>query len=214
MTTTATDAARVRAAKRMIVATLLLWVWMLFGGGALKPGYSHIAQFISELNATGTAWNWQIGWFGFVPFGAAIVAVLVIAAPLLPVRGVAKVGYWLLLAEALAYIGSALAPCDPGCPLDGGSTSQDLHNVLGVTTYLATTVGALLLACGPGLARHTRAVLVAAAVAWFALFAAMVDPSFAPVRGLLQRSAEGVLYGTLLAVAWRGLSSQAMPARA
>lgn len=198
------SATRIRLTRTTILAIVPAWLLMLFGGGALKPGYSHVSQYISELNAIGTPYDWQIGLFGFVPFGLLLAVVLMLAAPLLPIRGVARVGYWMLLLEAVAYIGSAFAPCDAGCPADG-SLSQQLHNLLGLLTYLGTCVGVVLLACGTGLRSRTRALLLVVAMLWLLLFFAMVLPPFELLRGLVQRMGEAMLYGTLLTLAWRGL---------
>lgn len=198
------SATRIRLTRTTILAIVPAWLLMLFGGGALKPGYSHVSQYISELNAIGTPYDWQIGLFGFVPFGLLLAVVLMLAAPLLPIRGVARVGYWMLLLEAVAYIGSAFAPCDAGCPADG-SLSQQLHNLLGLLTYLGTCVGVVLLACGTGLRSRTRALLLVVAMLWLLLFFAMVLAPFELLRGLVQRMGEAMLYGTLLTLAWRGL---------
>ncbi len=197
----------VRSARRAVIATTLLWLWTVWGVALFKPGYSHASQFISELNASGTAFAWQAGWLGFVPFGLSILLLAWRATPLLPLRGIGRVGVWLVAAmEAGAWIGSAFAPCDVGCPIDGsGSTSQQLHNLLGGGTYLGTTLGVVLIAISPGLRAGSRLLLAMAVVLWFVLFGAMVDPAFANVRGVLQRAAEVILYGTLLATAWRSL---------
>ena len=48
-------------------------------------------------------------------------------------------------------------------------------------------------------------VVQAVAMLWLLMFFAMVLPPFEPIRGLLQRAGEAVLYGTLLTLAWRGL---------
>ena len=100
----------------MVIVSYLI---MLIGGGALKPNYSHVAQYISELNEAGTPYAGIVSWLGFFLFGALASVLLIVIAPKAPVRGISLVGYWLLMAEPIAYIGSALAPCDVGCPADG-----------------------------------------------------------------------------------------------
>lgn len=198
------SATRIGLTRIAILSIVPAWLLMLVGSSALKPGYSHVSQYIGELNASGTPYDWQIGLLGFVPFGLLLAIVLTLAAPLLPIRGVARVGYWMLLLESVAYIGSAFAPCDAGCPAEG-SLSQQLHNLLGLLTYLGTCAAVALLACGAGLRSRTRAALLVVAMLWLLLFFAMVLPPLEPVRGLLQRTGEAMLYGTLLTLAWRGL---------
>ena len=41
--------------RRLLVLFVALYLLMLFGGAALKPGYSPVSQYISELGASGSA---------------------------------------------------------------------------------------------------------------------------------------------------------------
>ncbi|MAO39320.1 MAG: hypothetical protein CMK70_03585 [Pseudohongiella sp.] len=191
----------------LIVAVVASYLIMLFGGALLKPGYSHLGQYISELNAAGTPYASLIGWFGFVPFAVLSAALLVAAAPVVPVRGVSRLGYWLLLSEPIAYLGSALAPCDIGCPAEG-SVSQMIHNALAIVTYLTTSVALVLLAFTPRISKFMRVVWVAAAMVWLTLFGMMADPGLSEWRGLLQRLAEWTVFGLLLASAWWCITRQ------
>lgn len=195
---------RLRLARRLALAVLAWDIAMLAIGGALKPGYSHVSQYISELNATGTPWAAAIGWLGFVPLGLLLAAFLVVAAPLASLRGASRAGWWLLMGQPLAYVGAALAPCDAGCPATG-SVSQDLHNLLGVVTYPAAGLGLLLLAFAPRLSPALRAAFVLASAVWMAGFVAMVVPELAAIRGALQRATEAVLYLVVVLVAYRML---------
>lgn len=186
----------------LIIAVVLSYLLMLFGGGALKPEYSHISQFISELNATGSPFANTIGWFGFMPFGLLSLLLLFAVSCKAPVKGVSRFGYWLLIAEPIAYIGSTLAPCDAGCPIEG-STSQMLHNLLGLFTYLCTALGLFLLSFSPGITPAKRLLWIALSLIWLILFGLMVDASIAPFRGILQRLAEWIVYPALWICAWR-----------
>jgi len=193
--------------KRWLVgAVVSSYLVTTIGGAALKPGYSHIGHFISELNASGTPYAWAIGWLGFVPFGLLSAGLLIVTSPSAPVRGASRFGYWLLMAEPIAYIGSAIAPCDAGCPSDG-SLNQTLHNVLSLITFFATMLGLLLLAFTPGLSATKRLVWISVSCVWSVLFGLMIDDSMTALRGLLQRLAEGVVYSTLCACAWRVLGA-------
>jgi len=175
---------------------------MLIGGGALKPEYSHIAQYISELNETGTPYSGIISWLGFFLFGALASVLLIVTAQKAPVRGLSLIGYWLLMAEPIAYIGSALAPCDVGCPADG-SLSQLMHNALAVLTFLSTALGLLFLSFTPKISFIQRVLWVGLSFLWQVLFVYMLDDSMVEFRGLIQRIGEGVLYSVLCISAWR-----------
>ena len=188
--------------RRLVIALAVSYLATVYGGGWIKGDYNHVAQYVSELNATGTTWAWQIGTLGFVPFGLLAFALLWVAAPIAPVTGISRAGYWLLGAESVAWIGSALAPCDPGCPVEG-SLSQNIHNLLGGTTYLVTALGLVLLSRSPLISPGARRGWLTLAAAWLILFALMLLPELVSWRGLLQRLAEALLYGCLCAAAWR-----------
>ncbi|MCY4416239.1 MAG: DUF998 domain-containing protein, partial [Chloroflexi bacterium] len=141
---TGTDSSTYR--RWIVVAFVVFYPLVLFGGAALKPEYSHLSQYISEINATGSAWSWQIGLLGFLPLGLLGVVLLLVVAPRARLQGISNIGCWLLIAEPIAYIGSAVAPCDLGCP-STGSLSQNVHNILSVVTLPITTLGLVFLSC-------------------------------------------------------------------
>ena len=192
---------------RLLVAALaVFYPLVLFGGAALKAEYSHLSQYISELNATGSAWSWQIGFLGFLPLGLLGVAVLLAVAQHARLHGISRIGCWLLIAEPVAYIGSAFAPCDLGCP-STGSLSQNAHNILSVATLPMTTLGLVFLSCNRRLAPVQRVGWIVLAASFITLYAFALVPDVAQWRGLLQRLAEGVLYGCLCIISWKLLAS-------
>lgn len=190
------------AIRRLIVAVIISYLIMLFGGGALKPGYSHVGQFISELNASGTPYAEVIGWLGFVPFGLLAGLLIIVLSGVAPVRGVSRAGYWLLIFQPIAYIGSTLAPCDIGCPVEG-SLSQTIHNMLALFTYSLTAIGLMLLSLAPRISVSMRALWVVLGFVWLLLFILMLNSSLEQWRGILQRLAEWIVFGVLLIFAWR-----------
>ncbi len=139
----------------LIITVACSYLFMLLGGEILKPNYSYVSQYISELNAINTPYADVVSWFGFGLFGLISAVTIFALAKHVPVRGWSKFGYWLLLAEPIAYIGSAFYPCDLGCPTEG-SISQFMHNLLGLLTLLATTFGLFLLTFTPSLKLHWR----------------------------------------------------------
>ena len=190
----------------LIVGLAVYYPLVLFGGGALKAEYSHVSQYISELNATGSDWSWQIGYLGFLPLGLLGFPLLLAVAPRARLNGISKIGCWLLIAEPVAYVGSAVAPCDLGCP-SAGSLSQNVHNVLSVVTLLMTTLGLVFLSCNGRLSPVQRVGWLALAATFIALYTFALVPDAAQWRGLLQRFAEGILYGCLCLISWRVLAN-------
>ncbi|MFZ6696939.1 DUF998 domain-containing protein [Stenotrophomonas acidaminiphila] len=188
--------------RRIVPLFALVYLGMLFGGALLKPGYSHMAQYISELGASGSPHARLISLAGFVPVGLLAAWLLLACARLAPVRGASRLGYWLLMCEPLAWVGSALAPCDPGCPATG-SLDQQLHTLLGMLTYGGTALGLLLLATAPRLPARIRLLWAGLAATWLLLFVLMAAPGLQAWRGLLQRLAEWLVYGALCVAAWR-----------
>lgn len=91
-------------ARTFAVGTVLFGLVFYTLGAALKPGYSSASQFISELNAAGTTWAQQLGFFGFVPLGLLFGAFLLTAGPLAGVRGASRVGWWLLWSQPLTLV--------------------------------------------------------------------------------------------------------------
>ncbi len=189
----------------VIVALVLFYPLVIFGGASLKTDYSHVSQYISELNAVGSAWSWQIGYLGFLPLGLLGFLVLVLVAPRAGLNGIARIGCWLLAAEPIAYVSSAFAPCDLGCP-STGSLSQDAHNLFAVVTLIMTTLGLVLLSVNDRPDPAKRAGWLGLALTYISLYTLALVPDLAEWRGLLQRLAEGILYSCLCLVGWRILS--------
>lgn len=195
---------RVQLARALALASVMYAATFYVVGAWLKPGYSHSAHFISELNATGTPWAQELGFLGFIPLGLILAAFLLVAYPLARLAGPSRAGFLLLWSQPVAFIGAALAPCDPGC--SGGSALQQIHDLLGLATYLAAAVAFFLLSFHSRLSIGGRWYLRVATVAWLVLFVLMLVPELASIRGLLQRVADGLLWITVLLIAWRMLA--------
>lgn len=192
---------RVRLVRVLAVASVAYAALFYVVGAALKPGYSHLAHFISELNATGTPWAQELGLFGFVPLGLLVAAFLLAAYPVAGLSGASRVGFIFLWSQPIAFLGVAAAPCDPGCPFVG-SALQQTHNLLGLVTYFAAAAGFFLLSFHSRLSFAGRWYFRGASVAWLGLFVFMLSPELAPIRGLLQRIADGLLWVGVLLIAW------------
>jgi Protein of unknown function (DUF998) len=100
-------------------------------GGGLRPGYSHVSQFISELGESGAVGGSWVSLLGFAPIGILVLAFLALAAPELPASRRRTPALVCLGANGAAYLVASLARCEPGCP-SSGSLSQSLHNLFGL----------------------------------------------------------------------------------
>lgn len=197
---------RILLARMVAIGGALLSGLTLFVGGLLHPGYSHIRNFISELGATGMPYGEWVSLGGFLPLGILIATFIVAAAPLARVDGTSRIGFYLFLgSQAVAYTSAAFAPCDLGCPVEGSST-QDVHNLFGLVTYMVAAVGLFMLSRARSLGTVGKYLIVLAGLIWLSAFFMMVDPTFAPWRGLLQRLAEVVFGSVVLFMALRMLN--------
>jgi hypothetical protein len=201
---------RVWMARLLAIATILFGVIFYTVGSAIKPGYSSIRDFISELNARGTPWAETLSWFGFVPLGLLFGSFLIASSPIARVRGVSRIGLWLLWSQPIGFIGTALAPCDLGCPTDG-SPSQIAHDFLSLTSYFAGVLAFVLLSFAPRLSTSLRLFFLSAGAIWLAILIIMIQPEVADFRGLLQRLSDLVLAIGLVVIAWNMLKSAPKP---
>ena len=191
-----------RSTRLWIALTAASWLFTVFLlPGVLRPDYNPLAQYISELGATGAPHAAVVNWAGYLPSGVFFAIALASFWRHWRPRGVQAAGLALLFCEPLAWIGSAIFPCDLGCPAQG-SLAQNLHNVLALFTYTGTALGVTLLACAANLQRWQRAGWLLLVVLWLGLFVAMLAPELASLRGLMQRLGEALMYGTQAVVGW------------
>jgi hypothetical protein len=171
--------------------------------GALQPEYSHVRDYISLLGATDAPYATWVNWFGFLPLGLLVAVVCFFLPAILPRSRFLALGSLCLLSVSVGYLGAVLAPCDRGCPPQG-STSQQIHNVLGMIEYVGAALGLLL--CAGALLRRPQWQ----AVGWLTLLTAVVvvvcltfqfTPSLQPWRGLWQRVAEGAIFAWFFLIA-------------
>jgi hypothetical protein len=173
-------------------------------GGAARPGYDHASQFISELGERGSADGFRVSWFGFVPPGLLAIAFGIVAAWILRserrlATGVAVVA----VAMGAAYVISAFARCEPGCP-SSGDVAQTVHNLLGgALGYVGAVVGMVLFGLtgrrmAAWRAPALMALVVAPAVAVLSSF--LEQDTMADHRGTYQRVCEVLIWGWLIVI--------------
>src|SRR5690606_41131659 len=84
---------------------------------------------------------------------------------------------------------AGFVPCDPGCPMQG-SLMQQMHNLLGLVTSLATGAGIFLMASASTISTLARTGLILGGIIWSLTFVLMPEPALVEWRGFLQRSEE------------------------
>lgn len=194
---------RAQLTRLLLVASILYVTGFYFIGSAIKPGYSQLYNFVSEYNATGTPWAGTLTYAGYLASAMLLSAFLVSASPLTQVSGISRLGFWLLWSIPASFFLAVIAPCDAGCPVEG-STSQLMHNFLAIVTYFGMGAGIAFVSLAPGFSafKLRRTFMLLVGVAFPVVFVAMVQPEFAPWRGLLQRSLDIALAASLILIAW------------
>ena len=112
---------------------------------ALRPDYSHIHHFISELGATGTPHAWLMNYLGFVPAGVLLAGFGVSTALSVPPNRFAIIGASLITFFGVGVALSGLFSCDVGCPQVSGSTQNLVHDRLAPLVFLSGSLGAVSL---------------------------------------------------------------------
>lgn len=181
--------------KLAMVTGLLGVAWlvaMVLLGGASFDGYDHVAQYISELGATGAPFGWHVSWLGFLPIGILICAFSFFAWQAAPRSVLSTLGFVGIFLFSIGYVGSAFFRCDFGCRPDTPSFSQMMHELIGLAGYMLAPVTMVLLGVAalkwPG-ARWLALLGFGSAIAAFIGLGGMADPN-GPHVGLFQRILE------------------------
>jgi hypothetical protein len=162
----------------------------------LRSDYNLINHFISELGAAGAEYSRIINYFGFVPTAfSALIITLLLQSKFSNTR-LSRAGFLLVGSGVfIGYFGAFIFPCDYGCPAEG-SFSQNMHNNLGLISYLIIPVGLFIL--GIGLRKEPMIInplipFVATFVFLLGFFM-MLNPSQIDLLGLWQRLADYTVF--------------------
>ncbi len=195
------------------IASPVLWLGLIAFAGALRPDFSHVTHYISELGERGSATEVLMrgaafGFTGFLYpcFAAALSATIR--------RGwLVTIGCLLIALEGIGRMGAGVFPCDPGCVRI--SETQDLHKLFATIGFcsgiLATILWGILF----------RRLAPLRPLSWFSIALGLValvslllmswegNPLGAP--GLLEHLATGVLSIWLFAFAVRLIQVESAP---
>lgn len=197
------DSRPVRFAALGGVVGPILFAVLVVVAGVVYDGYSHISQKISELGGEGAEYailqNFNFAMIGVLILGFSWALARTLGPSYL---GPVLVGYF-----GLVFIAHAWIPCDLGCK--GETTIGLLHNVTGLSGFLATIMGMVVLTrrwrsdptwqSNAGFTRGAVAVAFADLV-WFVITQAADIQSLA---GIAQRIFAGTLLLWIAVTAWK-----------
>src|SRR5712691_1593572 len=173
----------------------LLWAAAIVYCGTLRPGYSHLAQYISELGERGSSTELLMRYSAFVPTGLMHLAFAGTLALAFRSSRLGVIAAILLGLNGLARIGAGFFPCEVGCEKTGS---------LGA---LALVVSAVLWGVVFRRIRdlhNLAAYSVASGVLGLAFLLLMVwSAEHGTARGLFERLSSGVLSLWILTFALR-----------
>ena len=174
---------------------------------SLRPSYSHVNQFMSELGETGGHLAWVMNYFGFM-LSAGLILIFVLAfRTRLPRTLLNLVGTSLLVVFAISMFFAGVFSCDVGCPLTEQSFNQELHDLFSILAFPAFTAG--VFSCGLSLSRTAswrrfgNYSLVTAVLSLILLVAMVQSEASREGTGIYQRLYLGVLFLWLMVMSVR-----------
>ena len=187
---------------------LILSVLLFFSGvllpefiGFLSSDYNSMSNYLSELGAVEAEYSSFINFFGFFPVAIIALTIVLILRKRLYEYRLAELGLLLLgIGIFMGFMVSFFFPCDYGCPVEGGSLSNSIHNLNALITYLVEVTGLILLSFGlkrfPS--NQTRfLVFVATFITIFGIVM-ILNPTQFEMKGLWQRSVEYTTFALLI----------------
>ena len=186
---------------------LILSILLFFSGvllpeliGFLSSDYNSMSNYLSEFGAVGAEYSSFINFSFFVVAIIALTIVLILRKRLYGYR-LAELGLLLLgIGIFMGYMVSFFFPCDYGCPVEGGSLSNSIHNLNALITYLVEVTGLILLSFGLKrvASNQTRFLVFFAAFITILGIVMMFNPTQFEMKGLWQRSVEYTTFALLI----------------
>lgn len=124
----------------LVIPGLLILPWLIIGvwyAGTIYAEYDHIHQLMSELGETGSATETISPMVNNYPVG---ILFLMFAFGFYSTTEINRHQLYVAFALAFHGLGSILAgyfACDKGCQLLGGSATQNMHTVAGISMFVS-----------------------------------------------------------------------------
>jgi len=182
------------------VVAPLLWVAVIVIAGAVRPGFDHVGQYISELGERGSNAEMFMRYGGFVTTGLMHIAyAAAFYAVVIRVSGQVRLPLLLALFIALngiGRVGAGVFACEPGCAAPE-VLAQRLHSLSATIAFLsiiaAVSLGAIVFRADNRL-RPLAAYSLASGCAGLIFLWLMSSSEATHVfTGLYERLASGVL---------------------
>lgn len=124
------------------IAGPILFTLVVVISAAIRPDYSHVHQFISELGATGSPNAAMMNYGGFVPAGLLVAGFGFSLSRVLPREPLVLLALALVVLFGIGVAASGVVSCDPGCPQSGGSVENAIHNRIAPAAFLGLIIAA------------------------------------------------------------------------
>lgn len=178
---------------------LILTLYLAIGTvvwGMRKEGYNPVRDTISELGEAGAPHAVAVSYTLFFVTGLVLLALGAYAY----FRATADMHVLfsgILIATGIGYTMSAVFPCDPGCPMTGGTVRQHIHIAGGFVEYIG---GGYLMLQLAKLDLETEGITMLTAASYVVLVGGVIMSLtfLKPWRGLIQRGVEFALFGGML----------------
>ena len=182
----------------LIALPVLSFLWFtstVFVAGHFYPDYSHIAQFISELGATGSPYRAYVNYLGFIPTELFILGFVLISYSVLPRTKLNRIGLLFIAIYGITLGIAAFFPCDFECKPDVPTISHKIHMASAFPGYLCGIIAIFCISSDSMSWSKSKAFkLIGYVAAILALLAFLsLDPSSKTV-GLSQRILELTMY--------------------
>lgn len=183
----------------------------------MRPGYSHVSQFVSELGEIGAPSAPVTNYLGFVPIGVCLLAFTYALFSSVDRGWLSIVGGILLALYGVSFILAGFFSCEPGCESADPILSETIHNMSGISgmagMIIALFLWSFVFRRSPSFEGIWIYTLISSIVSLvlFLVFGMSLESGYV---GLWQRLLDLVTYAWFVVVGWRLWSGAAVDMRA
>ena len=126
------------------IAGPVLFAIVILVVGALRPDYSHVTQFISELGENGSAYSDLMNYFGFMCSAGLIMLFAIALLARVDRTTLSGLAAILIGLYAIGMFLAGVYSCDSGCLVPEPSREQVLHNLVSFAAFLSLILATVL----------------------------------------------------------------------